>query len=194
MDHPPPGRFRTIEDFRDHWCALDPAKELDCDLEIETDGPLGDPLVVEAPHGGERTIGNRFTVHPMEGWDGTVDGKPTELTRRRWQNFGRSGAKLIWGGEAVAVRHDGRANPNQMVINSENLLELESLREALITTHETEFGTTADLVIGLQLTIRAALQSQTSMIACNHERRSEMCCSILDAVLLTIPHCSVMTN
>jgi 2,4-dienoyl-CoA reductase-like NADH-dependent reductase (Old Yellow Enzyme family) len=52
----------------------------------------------------------------------------------------------------VAVRHDGRANPNQMVINSENLSELESLRAELITTHETEFGTTADLVIGLQLT------------------------------------------
>ena len=38
---------------------------------------------------------------------------------RRWQNFGRSGAKLIWGGEAVAVRHDGRANPNQLVINED---------------------------------------------------------------------------
>src|SRR5882724_5116121 len=51
-------------------------------------------------------IGNRFAIHPMEGWDGTADGKPTELTIRRWKNFGRSGAKLIWGGEAVAVRHD----------------------------------------------------------------------------------------
>jgi Asp-tRNA(Asn)/Glu-tRNA(Gln) amidotransferase A subunit family amidase len=28
------------------------------------------------------------------------------------KNFGKSGAKMIWGGEAVAVRHDGRANPN----------------------------------------------------------------------------------
>ena len=32
-------------------------------------------------------------------------------------NFGQSGAKLIWGGEAVAVRHDGRANPHQLMLN-----------------------------------------------------------------------------
>ena len=58
-----------------------------------------------------RTLANRFCVHPMEGWDGTSDGRPTELTIRRWQRFGQSGAKLVWGGEAVAVRPDGRAKP-----------------------------------------------------------------------------------
>ena len=67
-----------------------------------------------------RTIGNRFCIHPMEGWDGTRDGKPSEATMRRWRNFGLSGAKLIWGGEAVAVRHEARANPNQLLINEEN--------------------------------------------------------------------------
>ena len=64
----------------------------------------------------ESRIGNRLAVHPMEGWDGTADGNPSENTIRRWRRFGRSGAKLIWGGEAVAVRHEGRANPNQLVI------------------------------------------------------------------------------
>ena len=54
----------------------------------------------------------------MEGWDGTADGEPSDLTRRRWQRFGLSGAKLIWGGEAVAVQHDGRANPNQLVLDA----------------------------------------------------------------------------
>ena len=63
-------------------------------------------------------VGNRFCVLPMEGWDGTPDGEPSELTRRRWQRFGASGAKLIWGGEAVAVRHDGRANPNQLLMSA----------------------------------------------------------------------------
>ena len=52
----------------------------------------------------------------MEGWDGTADGEPSDLTTRRWERFGISGAKLIWGGEAVAVQHDGRANPNQLVL------------------------------------------------------------------------------
>ncbi len=58
---------------------------------------------------------------PMEGWDGTTDGLPTEYTIRRWERFGLSGAKLIWGGEAVAVRPDGRANPNQLMILEENV-------------------------------------------------------------------------
>ncbi|MGI9474801.1 MAG: NADH:flavin oxidoreductase, partial [Rubripirellula sp.] len=98
------------------------------------------------------TIGNRFCILPMEGWDGTRAGKPTELTRRRWRNFGLSGAKLMWGGEAVAVRHDGRANPNQLLINEDNLSEIESLRVELTDTHVSKFGTADDLLVGLQLT------------------------------------------
>jgi len=43
------------------------------------------------------------------------NGDPTERTIRRWAAIGRSGAKLIWGGEAVAVTHEGRANPNQLL-------------------------------------------------------------------------------
>ena len=67
----------------------------------------------------------------MEGWDGTPDGHPTDLTMRRWERFGLSGAKLIWGGEAVAVRHDGRANPNQLMISEDTLGDLIALRERL---------------------------------------------------------------
>jgi 2,4-dienoyl-CoA reductase-like NADH-dependent reductase (Old Yellow Enzyme family) len=97
-------------------------------------------------------IGNRWCILPMEGWDGTSDGRPTDLTRRRWKNFGLSGAKLIWGGEAVAVREDGRANPNQLMINAQTLPHLIELREILEATHRQHFGTTNDLLIGLQLT------------------------------------------
>ena len=73
--------------------------------------PLAQPIDVDGVR-----VGNRFCILPMEGWDGTRDGEPSDLTRRRWRNFGISGAKLIWGGEAVAVRHDGRANPNQLLM------------------------------------------------------------------------------
>ena len=79
---------------------------------VDSSGALAQPLEVDGVR-----VGNRFCILPMEGWDGTADGEPTDLTRRRWRHFGQSGAKLIWGGEAVAVRHDGRANPNQLVIN-----------------------------------------------------------------------------
>ena len=97
-------------------------------------------------------IGNRFCILPMEGWDGTTDGRPSELTRRRWKRFGLSGAKLIWGGEAVAVRNDGRANPGQLVINEQNAVDLADLRQTLVDAHAQQFDSTDDLCIGLQLT------------------------------------------
>ena len=91
----------------------------------------------------------------MEGWDGTTDGNPTELTLRRWRNFGVSGAKLIWGGEAVAVQPDGRANPNQLVMQPGAYAGIEKLRAELVRAHEDRFGgagAASDLVVGLQLT------------------------------------------
>jgi NADPH2 dehydrogenase len=90
----------------------------------------------------------------MEGWDGTAAGEPTELTERRWRNFGASGAKLVWGGEAVAVREDGRANPNQLLLVETTRAAIEKLRKGLVSAHRERFGPTADndLFIGLQLT------------------------------------------
>jgi NADPH2 dehydrogenase len=77
-----------------------------------------------------RTCGNRFCILPMEGWDGTPDGRPTDLVRRRWRRFGESGAGLVWGGEAFAVRTDGRANPHQLCLgpsSADDLAELHAL-------------------------------------------------------------------
>jgi NADPH2 dehydrogenase len=115
--------------------------------------PSGSPLAQPLERDGLRA-GNRFCILPMEGWDGTADGHPTELTRRRWQNFGLSGAKLIWGGEAAAVRHDGRANPCQLVVGEATWEPLARLRDALVAAHESSFGKGAanDLVVGLQIT------------------------------------------
>jgi 2,4-dienoyl-CoA reductase-like NADH-dependent reductase (Old Yellow Enzyme family) len=97
-------------------------------------------------------IGNRIAVHPMEGWDGTADGIPSEHTIQRWKKFGRSGAKLIWGGEAVAVSHVGRANPNQLIIAKHSLNGLAKLRKVLIEEHRRTTGSHDGLFIGLQLT------------------------------------------
>ncbi|TDQ13678.1 2,4-dienoyl-CoA reductase-like NADH-dependent reductase (Old Yellow Enzyme family) [Algoriphagus boseongensis] len=99
-----------------------------------------------------RKIGNAFCILPMEGWDGTTDGRPSELTKRRWKNFALSGAKLLWGCEAVAVRPEGRANPNQLMLNPETFPDFVSLVEMLQQTHLERFGDSSDLVIGLQLT------------------------------------------
>src|SRR6516162_785875 len=122
MTFPRVSTLRTAAAFRGRLDAL--GITLPFDEKLET-GPAA-PLARPCPHGAG-VIGNRFCILPMEGWDGTEDGRPTDLTRRRWQRFGQSGAKLIWGGEAVAVRHDGRANPNQLLVSDENLAALEAL-------------------------------------------------------------------
>ena len=141
-------RLKDANSFRTYTQSLE--IDLPFDEILET-GPMS-PLAQSYSLKNGRRIGNRFCVQPMEGWDGTPDGLPTEFTKRRWRNFGRSGAKLIWGGEAVAVRHDGRANPHQLIIQDHTLLGLEALRKGLVNVHQEQFGNTGDLYIGLQLT------------------------------------------
>jgi len=117
------------------------------------DPPGASPLAQPFELDGIR-VGNRFCILPMEGWDGTADGHPSDLTRRRWEHFGASGAKLIWGGEAVAVQHDARANPRQLMITERTKGSIAGLRDTLVATHRERFGPNADddLFIGLQLT------------------------------------------
>jgi NADPH2 dehydrogenase len=139
--------LKTADAFLRHGRQLGIDLPFDAAVETGPASPLAQPLEADGLR-----AGNRFAILPMEGWDGTLDGHPTDLTRRRWQRFGESGAKLIWGGEAVAVRHDGRANPNQLVIAERTLGDLAALREHLVETHAAHFGSTSDLVVGLQLT------------------------------------------
>ena len=141
--------LRSAEDFRRHLQRAGIALRFDESLAAPADSPFARPLEADGLR-----VGNRFCVLPMEGWDGTTDGEPTDLTRRRWQNFGRSGAKLIWGGEATAVREDGRANPAQLLITEGTWGSIARLREALVSAHVERFGPghDDDLVVGLQLT------------------------------------------
>src|SRR6266404_1796243 len=52
----------------------------------------------------------------------------------------------------MAVRPDGRANPNQLIIIDQNKKDLAELREILVRAHQERYGTAEDLVIGFQLT------------------------------------------
>ena len=52
----------------------------------------------------------------------------------------------------MAVRADGRANMNQLIINETNKAGIAQLRQTLIDAHKAKFGTADDLVIGFQLT------------------------------------------
>jgi 2,4-dienoyl-CoA reductase-like NADH-dependent reductase (Old Yellow Enzyme family) len=141
------GSVRNAADFKRYLREHEISIPCDDEMMAGSSSPLAQPLRLNGI-----TIGNRFAIHPMEGWDGTLDGRPSDLTTRRWQNFGRSGAKLIWGGEAVAVLHEGRANPNQLLINERTRDDLARLRDVLIAEHKKTTGSTDDLFVGLQLT------------------------------------------
>jgi len=141
--------LKTVEDFRKHCAAL--GIELPCEDAIaSTNSPLAEPVPDLTVNG--KRVGNRIAIHPMEGWDGTTTGGVTEEMRRRWHRFGESGAKMICGGEAMAVRPDGRANPNQLVIIEQNQAGIAELVGILKKAHQERYGTTDDLVIGFQLT------------------------------------------
>jgi 2,4-dienoyl-CoA reductase-like NADH-dependent reductase (Old Yellow Enzyme family) len=142
--------LKTVADFRAHVASL--GLDLPCEDEIVagSNSPLAQAIEGVTING--KRVGNRWAIHPMEGWDGTTTGGVTEEMLRRWQRFGESGAKLIYGGEAMAVRPDGRANPNQIIITEENKAGIASLRETLVKAHQERYGNTNDLVIGFQLT------------------------------------------
>lgn len=140
-------QLRTFEQFTSYCQSVGADLPIDEQLARGAASPLARSYDYR-----ERTLANRFCILPMEGWDGTADGLPSDLTRRRWRRFGQSGAKLIWGGEAVAVRHDGRANARQLVINAANLAGIAGLRDDLLDAHAQDFASAKDLLIGLQLT------------------------------------------
>ena len=146
-DHVKIKSLGSVSGFKDHLRLL--GLDMPCDETLES-GP--DSVMSQALQIGPYRVGNRYAVHPMEGWDGHADGSPSEHTQRRWRHFGLSGAKLIWGGEAVAVRHDGRANPRQLIINPHTVGALASLRQTLVSAHRETMGSDDGLLIGLQLT------------------------------------------
>jgi 2,4-dienoyl-CoA reductase-like NADH-dependent reductase (Old Yellow Enzyme family) len=121
-DFPQVKGLKRADAFLAHLATLDVTLPFD-------DPPGVDALRAPVDVAG-RSCTNRFAILPMEGWDGTDDGRPTDLVRRRWARFGTSGAGLVWGGEAFAVRPEGRANPRQLCAgpsSADDLAELHAL-------------------------------------------------------------------
>lgn len=146
--YPKIAQLKSVEALRQRFDELGLDLPIDDEIITATDGsPLAAPIKV-----GRHEVANRWCIHPMEGWDANRDGSPSELTLRRWRNFGLSGAKFIWGGEAAAVQRDGRANPNQTLAVSENEKGLRQLLDALTSAHAKSFGNVDGLLVGLQLT------------------------------------------
>src|SRR5438552_5396951 len=134
-------KFRSLEDLETE------SRQLGLDLRFSSDfSPLFRPVAI-----GSLRLGNSWCIQPMEGCDGTRDGRPDELTFRRYQRFGAGGAKLIWG-EATAVLEEGRANSRQLLITEQTAPDLERLLRECRQAHRAAFDRDDDLVVGLQLT------------------------------------------
>ena len=114
--------YATIEEFAQQNAALERPLPY-----TESTKALADPLIL-----GNRTAPNRLVCQAMEGCDGTANGAPDELTRRRYRRFAAGGAGVIWF-EATACCEEGRANPRQLWLTERNLDEfrktLEEIRE-----------------------------------------------------------------
>jgi 2,4-dienoyl-CoA reductase-like NADH-dependent reductase (Old Yellow Enzyme family) len=149
-------KFHSLDDLQAE-CG-----RLGLDLRFSTDlSPLFRPVQV-----GPLRAGNSLCLQPMEGCDGTQDGKPDELTLRRYRRFGAGGAKLIWG-EAAAVVEEGRANPRQLLVSDANAGDLHQLLLVCRQAHRATFGRDDDLVIGLQLTHSGRYSHRRPLLACH---------------------------
>ena len=139
--YPQMKKLRTVDALRARLAELGIDADIPVVDTVDAGGPLATPVSFTDGHVGTLTAPNRFAVLPMEGWDGTEAGAPTDLVRRRWDRFARSGCGLVWG-EATAVRPDGRANPHQLVLDATTVDAIAELRGRLDPAQ----------VTGLQLT------------------------------------------
>ena len=124
--------------FRDENGALPVSLPFTEDL-----SPLKAPLTV-----GAATIPNRLVCQPMEGCDGTADGRPDELTLRRYDRFAKGGAGLIWV-EASAVLPEGRANPRQLYLCEKTLDAFKALADRIREVGLKENGAAPVLILQL---------------------------------------------
>ncbi|MHC4645512.1 MAG: oxidoreductase [Planctomycetota bacterium] len=76
-------------------------------------------ILAEPVEAGGLIMANSLAIHPMEAADGDCEGRPGELTFRRYERFAAGGAGLIWV-EAISVVPEGRANPRQLWLNEDS--------------------------------------------------------------------------
>jgi len=158
--------YKTLDDLRRDAAAL----EIDLPLvenKEEIRQLLARPVEIQGEGSGRWRIGNSLAIHPMEGCDGQPDGRPGELTFRRYRRFGAGGAKLLWF-EACAVVEEGRANPRQLWIHPGSAATLEKLLAECRKVHAREFGSSRDLVAVLQLTHSGRYSYAHQRVAYHH--------------------------
>ncbi len=97
------------------------------------------------------SIPNSLAVHPMEGCDGDLQGRPSKLTLRRYERFAAGGAGLLWI-EATAVVPEGRANPRQLWLNEKSKDSFAAMVKSIRQDATEAIGPMHKPVLVLQLT------------------------------------------
>ncbi len=134
-------RFRTLDDL------VAKVEELGLDLPLDTDlSPLARRVRI-----GQKETPNALAIHPMEGCDGTAEGRPDDLTIRRYLRFAHGGAGLLWF-EATAVMREARANPRQLLLVEETADSFARLREDALAHGREANGADYDPYTVIQLT------------------------------------------
>ncbi len=126
---------------------LDKAAQLGIDLPYTEDISA----LFEKKSVASRTIPNSFAVHPMEGFDSSIDGSPSDRVVRRYLRYASGGSGLIWF-EAASVVPEGKSNPYQMMLTSYNQKRFSQLIEEIKSSARQAFGVKHDLFCVLQLT------------------------------------------
>ncbi len=155
--------YRSLEELQQDAQRLGTGVRLEADRR-RMQAAVGTPRLLPGWGGRQWRVGNSLAVQPMEGCDGTLDGRPGELTFRRYRRLGRGGCKLLWF-EATAVVPEGRANTRQLLINPETASDLQKLLAAARAAHRETFGSDRDLVSILQLTHSGRWSCPTPLIA-----------------------------
>lgn len=107
---------------------------------------LKEPLQIS-----KQQISNRLVNHPMEGADGDEQGRPQELTRRRYVRLAEGGTGMIWF-EATAVIEEGKANPRQLLLSNETAKDFQALLQDTLKASKQSYGSHHRPYTVLQLT------------------------------------------
>ena len=99
--------YKTLKDLEDRLMDLNLKIPINSEAKI-----LQESVKLE-----NKTIPNRLSIQPMEGFDANLDGAPSKLTYRRYKRYARGGAGLIWF-ESTAINDDCRSNPNQLILSN----------------------------------------------------------------------------
>jgi len=138
-----PFTYKSLDDLKNKISELGLEIPISSDMDL-----LRQPINIK-----NINIPNRLAIQPMEGFDATENGSPSELTVRRYKRYAEGGPGLIWF-EATAIEHGCRTNEHQLILSEDTCEKFKTLLEEVkkkssITLRELGFNTRCGLILQL---------------------------------------------